>query len=453
MRTEKDFLGQLDIPFNALYGIHSQRAWNNFPGSDEKHDPYFLKAYLLVKKACLRAASETGQLNKSKLPAMKKSIDFLLENPAILNENIIVSVLQGGAGTSLNMNLNEVIANQALVFMGEKPGTYSVIHPNNDVNVCQSTNDTYPTALKIALIYRIRELAEEVARLQETLQKKEKDFADIVKIGRTEFQDAIPMTLGQEFGAYAEAISRDRWRLYKAEERLRVVNLGGTAIGTSLNAPRRYAFLAVEHLRNLSGVGIAKAENLIDATANQDLFLEAFSWVKLLAVNLYKMAQDLRYLSSSPVGEIFLPALQAGSSIMPGKVNPVMPEMIIQVAMEVLSSENTLNLAVMNGNLELNAFMPLIAKEFLKSLRNLTHAVHLFNHKCLAHIKADSEKCYQNLLNSYSILTVLAPKIGYEKVNQIIKTAIEQGKTIKILIEEQGLLTSKEISDMTRQSD
>lgn len=413
----------------------------------------FVKAYLLVKKSCIRAACEIGQVSREKQGVMEKAIDFLIENPKILEDNIIVSILQGGAGTSLNMNLNEIIANQALIFMGLKPGDYHAVHPNQDVNVCQSTNDTYPTALKIAVIWKLRLLTEEVCKLQEALQKKEKEFSQIVKIGRTELQDAVPMSLGNEFGAFAEVISRDRWRLYKAEERLRVVNLGGTAIGTSLNAPRRYIFLALEYLRALSGIGVSKGENLIDLTSNQDLFLEAFSWIKLLAVNLNKIAQDLRYLSSTPVSEIHLPEMQAGSSIMPGKINPVIPEMMIQISMDVISSDLALTQVVMSGNMQLNAFLPLLAYHFLKSIENLTQGIHLFYEKCIIGIEANPKKCYENLLQSYSLLTVLSPAIGYEKVCELIREAVDKGKPLSELIREKQLLTDEQIKKMTTQQE
>jgi aspartate ammonia-lyase len=254
-------------------------------------------------------------------------------------------------------------------------------------------------------------------------------------------QDALPMTLGAEFGAWAEAFARDRWRFYKAEERLRVANLGGTAIGTGVNATRRYTFLALQHLRSLSGVGIAKAENLLEATSNQDLFLEAFGWVKVFASNLYKIAQDLRFLSSSAVGEVILPSVQSGSSIMPGKVNPVIPELVIEAVFEVMGADAVVTRAAMEGDLELNAWLPVLGKHFLSSLRILNGVVELFIEKCLSGISCNEERCYGNLIRSHSLLTALNPVLGYEKVTELVKEGIEKGKELGELIREKGILT------------
>ncbi|HCL55449.1 MAG TPA: aspartate ammonia-lyase [Spirochaetia bacterium] len=457
MRIEKDFLGQVFIPENALYGIHSERARNNFPVSDSRIDPYFMKAYLLVKKACLKAAFEIGEIGKEQWEAIEKAVHFLIDNKEVLEKNMIVPALQGGAGTSFHMNINEVIANQALLFAGRKPGEYQLIHPNDTVNCCQSTNDTYPSALSIALIWRLRELTETVCRLQETLQEKEREFSGIYKIARTQMQDALPITLGMEFGAYAEAVSRDRWRLYKAEERLRVVNLGGTAVGTSMNAPRKYIFSAYNYLREYTGIGLAKSENLLEATSNQDVYLEAFGWVKVFAVNLHKIACDLRFLSSSPVGEVKLPKVQAGSSMMPGKVNPVIPELMIQIAYETISSDTLITQAVMNGHLELNPWLPVIASHFLRTLKNLKDGTESFIENCLKGIEADKQKCQEGLFSSYSILTSLNRKLGYEEIALLVKEGIESGKPIEKLLLEKKLLTKEEASDffnlnkMTRQ--
>jgi aspartate ammonia-lyase len=440
-RTEKDFIGSREIPENALYGIHSLRAGENFPKTEEKHDPEFIRAYSLVKKACIRAAGEAGLLDQEKSSILVTAIDHLLNHSETLEASIIVPPLQGGAGTSLNMNLNEVIVNQGLLLMDKKPGEYDFLHPNDHANCCQSTNDTYPTALKIAVIWRFRELTETVCRLQEVLQAKEKEFSSVVKIGRTQMQDALPMTLGAEFGAWAEAFARDRWRFYKAEERLRVANLGGTAIGTGVNATRRYTFLALQHLRSLSGVGIAKAENLLEATSNQDLFLEAFGWVKVFASNLYKIAQDLRFLSSSAVGEVILPSVQSGSSIMPGKVNPVIPELVIEAVFEVMGADAVVTRAAMEGDLELNAWLPVLGKHFLSSLRILNGVVELFIEKCLSGISCNEERCYGNLIRSHSLLTALNPVLGYEKVTELVKEGIEKGKELGELIREKGILT------------
>lgn len=451
MREEQDFLGKLSISDTAFYGIHAKRASLNFPPSLTGIDPYFIKAYLLVKKACIRSARENHLLKEEKAIWIEKAVDRLLETPELLESSVIVPISQGGAGTSLNMNLNEIIANQALFLMGKNLGDYSIIHPNDDVNIAQSTNDTYPTALKIALIWRLRELTETVCTLQESLQAKEKAFSSIIKTGRTQMQDALPVTLGIEFGSWAQAIARDRWRLYKAEERLRVVNLGGTAIGTGLNAPRRYVFKALEHLRAFSGVGVAKAESLNEATANQDLFLEAFAWVKILSVNLYKIAQDLRFLSSSPVAEINLPAVQAGSSMMPKKVNPVILEMLIQVCRDVFASDQVISSCIAEANLELNPWLPQVSKHFCSSLFTLNHAVQIFMEKCLNNITANKEQCYKHLLASSTFLTVLNPVLGYEKVASVIEKSVQKKVSVIDILKQDQLLTDFEIQKLLKQ--
>ena len=303
-----------------------------------------------------------------------------------LDQHVVVDALQGGAGTSTNMNVNEVLANRALQLLGRPLGDYQTVNPHDDLNLHQSTNDTYPTALRVAAIFALHDLERNVVALMEAFQEKEKQLADVVKIGRTELQDAVLMTLGREMAAYAEAIGRDRWRIYKCEERLRVVNLGGTAIGTGLGAPRQYIFRVVEHLREITGLGLARAENLIEATQNADALVEVSGILRTLAVNLLKIANDLRLLSSGPhagLGEIRLPPRQAGSSIMPGKVNPVIPEAVAQAAIAVMGHDQMILQAVGGGNLELSQFLPLVADSLLTSIDLLTDACDIFARHCV----------------------------------------------------------------------
>jgi aspartate ammonia-lyase len=374
-RKEHDFLGELDVPVDAYYGIHTVRALRNFPVSSFSIPAEFIRALAQVKEACALANIRVGLLD----PIIGRAIvDAAREvSQGKLSEQFVVDPFQGGAGTSTNMNMNEVLANRAVEIIGGVKGEYHKVHPLDHVNLSQSTNDVYPTALRMAAIGLVIELSEVMARLQGALQEKETAFFGVLKLGRTEMQDAVPITLGQEFGAYAEAIARDRWRLFKVEERLRQVNLGGTAVGTGLNADREYLYAAIEELQSITGLGVARAENMIDATQNADVFAEVSGLVKAAAVNLAKIAADLRLLSSGPRGgfaEITLPRMQEGSSIMPSKINPVIPEMVTQVAFQVISFDQAITLACASGQLELNAFLPLVTFNLLSGLKLLIHS-------------------------------------------------------------------------------
>jgi aspartate ammonia-lyase len=334
-----------------------------------------------------------------------------------------VDALQGGAGTSTHMNVNEVVANLALLELGRRPGEYRAVHPLDDVNRGQSTNDVYPTALRIAAIESLRELSDGCAKLQQAFQEKENAFDQIKKLGRTELMDAVPITLGVEFGSYAQALARDRWRLYKAEERLRQVNLGGTAVGLATNAERKYRFGVIEVLRDLTGIGLAAAEYPMDITQNNDVFVEVSGLLKALAVNLMKISNDLRLMNSGPhggLGEIRLAALQAGSTIMPGKVNPVIPEMTMQAAMKVMANDFAVTAAASHGEFELNAFLPLIADALLESLALLTAVVELFRKKCVETLRPDRERCLALLEGSYAEAASFVPLLGYDAVCQIV---------------------------------
>lgn len=366
-------------------------------------------------------------------------------------DQFIVDALQGGAGTSTNMNVNEVIANRAIEILGGTKGDYSLVHPVNHVNMSQSTNDVYPTALRIAAIRLLQSLSEACAELQGALQAKEAEFAGILKVGRTEMQDAVPITLGQEFSAWAEAIARDRWRLYKVEERLRQINLGGTAVGTGLNAEPKYIYSVVERLRALTGLGLARNENMIDGTQNADVFVEVSGLIKACAASLAKISSDLRLLSSGPragLGEIKLPDLQAGSSIMPGKVNPVLPEMVTQVAYQVMAGDLAITLAAQAGQLELNAFLPLVAANLLPAMESLSKAMHLLAERCIKGIEAVPEKCLSHLHNSVSIITVISPHVGYDAASALAKKALETGRPLKEVILEAGLFTETELEQL-----
>mgnify|MGYP000250596557 CR=1 FL=1 len=434
MRVEKDTFGEVDIPDSSLYGINSIRSVNNFPNSGERVNPYLIKAYLQVKQAAAETNYKCGILFKEKFDAIYEAIkeliaetDSAIETGSLeIFSKIIIDPYQGGAGTSFNMNINEVIANTALLILGKPPGDYNSIHPLDDVNMSQSTNDTFPTALKIASIYLLRQLSEAISVLQNSLQKKEEEFKNILKLGRTQLQDAVPITLGQEFGAYAQAIARDRWRIYNSEERLRSVNLGGTAVGNSISAPREYVLNVTSVLKKITKLPIAKSEDLIDATQNLDMFVEVHGIVKALAVTLIKICNDLRFLSSGPsggIGEINLPPKQAGSTIMPGKVNPVILENTIQLCELVKGHDIIIANLVSNGNLELNPFIPMIGHLFLKSISLLKECTLNLGNNCIDGITANEEKCKLNLMNSSAIAASLISNFGYDTIQEIVNYA------------------------------
>jgi len=442
-RIEKDLLGERRIPTDALYGIHTVRAVENFPLSGRKVNPGLIHGYGAVKLACVRTNRELGFCDTTKADSMEQACSEMMAGG--LDSHILVDALQGGAGTSTNMNVNEVLANRALQLLGHQPGQYEFVSPLADINLHQSTNDTYPTALKVAAIEKLRRLERELVALQEAFQQKEKEFAHIVKIGRTQMQDAVLTTLGREMSAYAEAFGRDRWRVYKCEERLRVVNLGGTAIGTGLAAPRQYIFRVVEHLRSITGFGLARAENMMDCTQNADVFVEVSGILKACASNLLKISGDLRLLSSGPdagLGEIRLPGRQAGSSIMPGKVNPVIPEAVSQAAMQVMANDQSITQAASMGSLELNPFMPLIADSLLTSLDLLTNACSMLRSLCVEGIEADQEHCKRFVENSTATITALVDVIGYQVAEEIAYDAKISGRGIRAIVVGRGLMSA-----------
>ncbi|KGE17020.1 aspartate ammonia-lyase [Paenibacillus wynnii] len=445
-RKEQDSLGSMVIPKSAYYGIHTVRAMDNFPVSGRPVNPHLIHSMVTVKKAAALAHMKMNTYQLEIALVIVQACDDILEGQ--YKEQFTVDALQGGAGTSTNMNVNEVIANRAIELLGGKRGDYSRIHPLDHVNCCQSTNDVYPTALRMAAIGQVRKLSQAFASLQEALQEKEHEFADVLKLGRTELMDALPMMAGQGFGAYAKAVARDRWRLYKVEERLREINIGGTAIGTGINAPVKYTFYITDILQDLTGYGLARSEYPMDPTQNMDVFVEVSGLLKAASVNLLKISNDLRLLASGPTGgfgELELPAVQAGSSIMPGKVNPVMAEMIGLVAMRVIANDSAVTMAAASGQLELNAFMPLIADALLESLEILTRGVRLFEERCIRGISIHEDRCIEMVENSTVLATALVGHIGYEKSAEIAKQARREGKTVRCVLLESKILTDAEV--------
>jgi len=448
-RRESDLLGGLAIPAGELYGVCTARAIENFPLARRAVHRGLVHAYGAVKLACARTNRKLGRLPDAKAEAIEAACREMMDGR--LDEHVVVDALQGGAGTSTNMNVNEVLANRALQLLGKPLGDYATVSPLDDVNLHQSTNDTYPTALRVAAIWGLRSLEREVVALVEAFQIKEKEFAHVVKVGRTQLQDAVLTTLGREMSAYAEALGRDRWRIYKCEERLRVVNLGGTAIGTGLAAPREYIFRVVDELREITGLGLARAENLVEATQNADVFVEVSGILKACACNLFKIASDLRLLSSGPdagLGEIILPPRQAGSSIMPGKVNPVIPEAVTQAAIMVMANDQAVTQACSLGNLELNAFLPLAADALLGSLDLLAGACSILRRLCVEGMKADEARCRRNVEGATATATALVSAIGYETAQEVAKAARAEGETIRTVVLERSLLTAEQFDEL-----
>jgi aspartate ammonia-lyase len=452
-RTERDFLGEAVLPAGALYGIHTWRALENFYIHKLPVPLALATAYGSVKLACAKTNHLLGAWKDEpeKAQAIFQACGELANGT--LAPHIVVNALQGGAGTSTNMNVNEVLANRVLQILGDKPGNYGRVSPHGDLNLHQSTNDTYPTALRLAAIRLLKDYEQQLVLLQEAFQHKEREFESVIKVGRTQLQDAVPTTLGREMGAYAETVSRDRWRIYKCEERLRVINLGGTAIGSGLAAPRQYVFRAVEQLREITGIGFARAENLTEATQNADAFAEVSGIVKASATSLLKICTDLRLLSSGPdagLGEINLPRRQAGSSIMPGKVNPVIPEAASQAAMMALGYDHTLTTACALGNLELNPFLPLVAHCLLSSIEQLTRATRMLRELCIDGITANEQRCREHVLNSTALATVLVPHLGYEEAGRISQLAQERGCTVREAALAEGAVTDEQLEGLLK---
>lgn len=417
-RTERDALGEMDIPADSLWGVHTERARRNFRFSERKVPFALIAALATVKKAAAKANSELGYLPEDIAAAIATACDEICNGSDEVQAAFPLDALQGGAGTSTNMNVNEVVANLTLRRMGKPLGDYAVIHPLHHVNLHQSTNDVYPTALRVAAISGLRRLAASLADLQGAFQTKETEFSDILKMGRTELQTAVPMTLGREFSAFAEAFARDRWRCFKCQERLRQVNLGGTAIGTGITAPTRYIFRVIEILREMTGMGLSRAENVIDATANADVYVEVSGILKAAAANFSKVAGDLRQLHF--LREIALPAKQPGSSIMPGKVNPVLTEAAMEVALAVRANDFIISECAAHGTLQINEFMPQIAYALLEAIDMLDRLAQSWAGHVGA-ITADAARCALHLYDSPTLMTAFIPHLDYATASALAK--------------------------------
>lgn len=449
LRKESDNLGSINLAYDALYGIHTARALNNFNCAGRPVDYSLIQALITVKKACALANRATKALDPALASAIIEACDQLLTGQH--RDAFVTDALQGGAGTSTNMNVNEVIANLALMKLGQNKGDYHILHPLNHVNMSQSTNDTYPTALRIAAIKKVRTLADALAALQESLQLKEEHFSDILKLGRTQLMDALPITMGQEFGAYARAISRDRWRIYKVEERLREINLGGTAIGSGLNASKAYIYMSTDYLQQLTGLGLARSDLLIDTTQNMDVFVEVSGFLKTCAANLIKIASDIRLMASGPsggFGELNLQPRQAGSTIMPGKVNPVICEMTIQACLKTIGNDAVITQASYLGQLDLNAYGPLIADSLLESLNLLIQATTGFDMKCIQTLEANKEHCRQQVEKSSALAAAFIHHLGYDQSAIIAREALDSGQSIRHYVLSQGLYTEEALNQL-----
>ena len=446
MRIERDMVGSQEIPEGAYYGLQSLRAAENFKITGTGLIPEFIESMAEIKKAAARTNCEIGKLDAARADAIIRACDEVLSGR--LRDQFITDAVQGGAGTSANMNMNEVIANRAIEIMGGQKGDYTVIHPNDHVNMAQSTNDVIPTAGKMTVIKLIRGAIAQTKRLIDALTAKEKEFDHILKMGRTQMQDAVPIRLGQEFGAYRSVIQRSYNRLLTIPEELMYVNMGGTAIGTCINADPNYVKRIVPALAEISALNLKSAPNLIDATQNLDGFVSVSATLKTVAINLSKIANDLRIMSSGPrtgFHEINLPPRQNGSSIMPGKVNPVIPEVVSQVAFSIVGNDMCIGMAAEAGQLELNAFEPVIFYKLFESIRMLTGAVQTFVDNCVAGITANEAHCEDLVNHSIGIITALCPYIGYTAAADIAKSAMRKNISVREELVERKIMKPEDI--------
>lgn len=448
VRVEHDLLGEREIPADAYWGVHTLRALENFPitGTSVGLWPEFIRALALVKQAAAQANSELGELDPDKAKLIVAACSEIAEGA--LHDQFVVDQIQGGAGTSTNMNANEVIANRALEIAGRPKGDYAFVHPIEHVNMSQSTNDVYPTALRLALRIAIVELWKAMEELKNAFAAKSLEFASLLKIGRTQLQDAVPMTLGQEFSTFAVMLGEDQQRLLEAGALIEEINLGATAIGTGINTHPGYAPLACRHLVELSGVEVKTAANLIEATQDCGAFVQLSGVLKRIAVKLSKTCNDLRLLSSGPragLGEINLPPVQAGSSIMPGKINPVIPEMVNQVAFEVIGNDMTVTMAAEGGQLQLNAFEPIIAYSLFRSIHHLRQACRTLARQCVIGITANSARMAEMVRTTIGIVTALNPYIGYEKSSALAREAHATGRGVYELVLEKKWLSQADL--------
>lgn len=452
-RWEHDLLGDREVAAEAYYGVQTLRALENFDISGVRLNlyPYFVNALAMVKKAAVLANHDLGLIATELKDAIVQACDEICLGA--LHNQFIVDMIQGGAGTSTNMNANEVIANRALEILGRAKGEYSVCHPNNHVNLSQSTNDAYPTAIKIATIHYNRDLVAVLRQLIEVIDQKAESFRDVLKMGRTQLQDAVPMTLGQTFKAFSTSLKEEVGRLNHNADMFLKINMGGTAIGTGINAHPDYATKVEGHLRAVTGMPLYLAEDLIEATADTGAFVMYSSALKRLSVQLSKICNDLRLLSSGPragLGEIHLPAMQPGSSIMPGKVNPVIPEVVNQIAFKVIGNDLCVTLASEAGQLELNVMEPVIVECLFSSVEMLKNGMRVLAEQCVAGITANVEKCRAYVQNSIGLVTALNPYLGYEVSSALAKQALESGRGIYELVLEQGLLTREQLDEILK---
>jgi len=449
LRKEHDLIGELEIEKDSLWGIHTARALANFPisGVPIGHYRNLIKAIGLVKLAAARVNARIGGLESDKAKYIELACQEVVDGK--LDQHFVVDAIQGGAGTSTNMNANEVIANRALELMGKKPGQYEFIHPLNDVNRSQSTNDVYPTAFRIALIFELEMLAESMSQLRDSYQRKADEFASILKMARTQLQDAVPITLGQEFQAFAVSTNNDILRLNELLPLLSEVNLGGTAVGTELNTPKGYTDEVVAELSKLVGKKLVSPDDLVEATQSAGVLISFSSTLKRIAVRQSKIANDLRLLSSGPragLNEINLPEQQAGSSIMPGKVNPVIPEVINQIAFTVIGNDLTVTMAAESGQLQLNAFEPIMARSIIMSITYLRNGFATFTKNCVDGITANTELLRQSVENSIGLVTVLSPQIGYENATKVARYAQQNNCSVRQAVLDLNLMSEREFN-------
>jgi len=447
-RTEHDLLGDYEVPVEAYWGVHTARACENFPisGVPIGHYRSLIKSLALVKAAAARANVASGVLDESLAKAIEAACVEIARGD--FDGQFVVDAIQGGAGTSTNMNANEVIANRALEIMGKARGEYQHLHPLNHVNMSQSTNDVYPTAVKLAVVMEIQNLVAALKHLGLALSRKADEFSHVIKMGRTQLQEAVPMTLGQEFATFARMVAEDIQRLEETIPLLCEINLGGTAIGTQLNAPAGYAGRACTELRALTGgMPLTVAADMVEATQDTGVFVMVSGVIKRVAVKLSKVSNDLRLLSSGPragLAEINLPARQAGSSIMPGKVNPVIPEVVNQIAFSVIGNDATITMAAEAGQLQLNAFEPIICRAMMMSLTQLTQGCYTLADRCIDGITANVERLRESVANSVGLVTAIAPMLGYERSTEVAQKAAAEDKTVREVVLELGLMTAAE---------
>ena len=450
-RLEHDLLGDYQVPINAYWGVHTARAVDNFPisGVPIGHYRSLIRALAIVKQAAAQANFELGELSAEINEAISKACQEVADGK--FDSEFVVDAIQGGAGTSTNMNANEVIANRAIEILGGSKGDYDIVHPLNDVNKSQSTNDVYPTALKLALILEINELLKAMAHLQAAFQGKADEFKDVIKMGRTQMQDAVPMTLGQEFATFSRMTMEDIQRLQETVPLLREINLGGTAIGTGLNAPVGYAQKACLILSKLSGFDFMVAEDMVEATQDAGVFVMVSGVLKRIAVKLSKTSNDLRLLSSGPragLDEINLPPRQAGSSIMPGKVNPVIPEVVNQIAFAVIGNDVTVTMAAEAGQLQLNAFEPIMCRALMMSITQLRQGCYVLADACVSGITANVEKLRMSVEQSIGLVTVISPLLGYENATIVAQKALADGTSVREVVLELKLMTAAQFDEL-----